>query len=555
MSFFGRRWVADGVLWGLLVAPLLVADRLGFNEPGPWWRGAAGLVVLAVAVGVRRRWPLAAVLLAAGLGLTANASLFTLSYGPALAVLCLLLGLRGTPGGRPTAYALAAVGVLGATVILVRDRDPATEWFVLAGTLLFVAYVPWLAGRSWGQHRELAAAALARAEQLERERHIVTERAWLRERARIAQEMHDSLGHELSLVALRAAALQIAPDLPADRRQDAAELRTTAADATDRLREIIGLLEGGEDEPAPLAPAGESVEELVDRAATAGLRVRLGAGARDGRGDGGSGAPDTSRVGRTVHRVVQESLTNAAKYAPDAHVTVDLERTLDGVTVTVTDDGGTRAWTPVPPRPDGGSGLLGLRGQVTATGGSFEAGRHGDGFQVRARLPYGERSDGPRARGGAADGPAGPPAGPSAVAIGGEGQVADATRAWQVGRRRTYSAFAAAGAVGVVLVAGAFGWYAYSRSASALEPGAYDALHVGETQREVERLLPRREADDPPSERAPAAPDGADCRYYRAGGELFAAVEHFRLCFTDGRLVAKDVVPTADGRRTGERGT
>ncbi|MCT9145095.1 ATP-binding protein, partial [Streptomyces violarus] len=63
---------------------------------------------------------------------------------------------------------------------------------------------------------------------------------------------------------------------------------------------------------------------------------------------------------------------------------------------------------------------------------------------------------------------------------------------------------------------------------------------------DVARLLPERDVNDPPAERAATpAPEGADCRYYRASGELFVSVDHFRLCFDAGRLVSKDVVPRA----------
>jgi hypothetical protein len=79
-----------------------------------------------------------------------------------------------------------------------------------------------------------------------------------------------------------------------------------------------------------------------------------------------------------------------------------------------------------------------------------------------------------------------------------------------------------------------------------LEPAAYAKLRLGALAAEVERVLPGRDVNDPPHERAPRpAPAGADCRYYRASGELFVSVDHFRLCFDAGRLVAKDVVPRA----------
>src|SRR3954471_20518274 len=121
--------------------------------------------------------------------------------------------------------------------------------------------------------------------------------ARLRERSRIAEDMRDSVGHELSLIALRAAALEVDDDLPERHRAAATELRQAAATATERLGEIIGVLRDG-GSAAPTLPA----HELVDRAAASGLEVRL---VQEGR------AELSPMVDRAVHRVVQEALTNA----------------------------------------------------------------------------------------------------------------------------------------------------------------------------------------------------------------------------------------------------
>ncbi|NGO78696.1 ATP-binding protein [Streptomyces sp. YC504] len=493
---------ADALLWACLAVPAVGADRIGLNEPRSLWQELAGLAVLALAAALHRVRPLLAFLAVAALGLTASPSLFTVSYGPALAVFALLLGARG--GGRGGPVAFAGIAVVGTVRILVRDVDPAPEWLVLLGTLLFAGCFPWLIGRYWHQRVALVSSALARAEQLEREQRIVADRARLRERARIAQDMHDSLGHELSLLALRAGALQLDPELGERQRAAAAELRGAAADATDRLREIIGLLrEAGE--PAPLVPAGETVEALVTRAEASGLDVRLHT----------EGEPDEALRERTVHRVVQEALTNAVKYAPGAAVAVEVVREDAGTLVSVTDEGAPGP----PPQGEDGTGLVGLRERVLDEGGTFQAGEHGDGFRVRAWLPVES----------AAHRDAGQPA--SQVMIGMS--------------RRTWVPFAVAGVAGVLLVAGTFAWYAYSKTHSVLSPAAYARLEIGASETEVEKVLPEREVADPPDDRAPAPPAGADCRSYRASGRLFVSVEHFRLCFEDGRLVAKDMVPAA----------
>ncbi|UFQ17264.1 MULTISPECIES: sensor histidine kinase [Streptomyces] len=516
-----ERRTRSVLLWAALTVPVVSVDRLGMNEPRPAWQQAASLAVLAGAVAVRRTGPLPAFLAAAALGLATGSSLFTLSYGPALAVFALLLGRRADRA-RPALLAFGAVALAGTVKIAVRDVDPVVEWLVLMGTLVFGTVFPWLTGRYWRQGRELAAAGWARADQLEREQRIVADRARLRERARIAQDMHDSLGHELSLIAVRAGALQVAPDLPDRHRAAAADLRAAASQATDRLHAIIGLLREDDDERAPLAPAGESVAELVARAAESGLEI-----AYEDEADAHASVPPSAEAApaeRTVHRVVQEALTNAARHAPGAHVTVTVARGRDATTVTVTNGRPREPGSP----SEGGSGLRGLRARVTDLGGTFDAGPHGDGFRVTARVPA-ERAA-----------PAPPPPFGARLAY---------------ARRRTVLAFGAAVATGALLVGGTFAWYAYSRTHQVLDPADYARLRLGVPRAEVAHLLPDQAATDPPVERAPTPPpEGADCAYYRASGELFTAVPYFRLCFggdsgdSEGdrdRLVDKAVIPTA----------
>lgn len=502
------------LLWTALALPALTADAIGLNEPWTGWQQAAGLGVLTLAVALSRRAPLMAFGLTAALSLALTPALFSVSYALALVVLALLLGLRAARV-RPSAAVFGAVGCAGTAKIALVGVDPAPEWVVLTSTLLFGCVFPWLGGRHWRQSRELAVAGWTRAARLEGEREVAEERARLRERARIAQDMHDSLGHELSLLALRAAALQVAPGLPDEHRPAVAALRAAAADATDRLHRIIGVLREA-DEPVPLIPAGESVEQLVARAAESGMAVRWEGGGERSVGEStvrvsGQGAAVVASdgvAGRIRYRVVREALTNVARHAPGAPVVV----AVDGAAVTVING---RATLPSS-GSSGGSGLAGLRAAVTAVGGEFEAGAHGEGFRVRAYVP--EQAG--RASAGAVRAPAAP-----------------------VTVART---IAAAACAGVVLVGGAFGWYAYTEKHSVLEPSAYAGLRVGTPADQAARVLPDRTARDAPVERAPEPPRGAECRYYRASGELFVSVAHFRLCFDGDRLVAKDVIPTSE---------
>ncbi|WP_235614586.1 sensor histidine kinase [Streptomyces ambofaciens] len=496
------------LLWGALALPAVTADRAGMNEPRPLWQQLAGLGMLAVAVALSRRQPFGAFAVTAGLSLAAAPALFSVSYGPALGLFALLLGLR-EQRARPAVAGFVAVGALGTARIALTGVDPPPEWLVLTGSLLFGCVLPWLGGRYWRQSRALAEAGWLRAARLEDEQRHAEERARLRERARIAQDMHDSLGHELSLLALRAAALQVAPGLAADHRSAAAGLRVAAADATDHLRRIIGVLRE-DDEPAPLTPANESLAELVARAAESGLPVRW-------EPPDAAPAPEPGGIAdRLLHGVVREALTNAARHAPGAPVVVAVTGQARGATVTVTNGPPTRE---APSAASGGSGLLGLRAAVTSVGGDFRAGPHGAGFRVRAYVPAQQVAVPPAPS---------TPAAPFAHA-----------------RRRVALGLGAAAGAGVVVVGAAFGWYAYTETHSVLTPSAYAKLRAGTPLDDIAPVLPDREAHDPPTERAPTPPPaGADCRYYRASGELLVSTDHFRLCFDErDRLLTKDVVP------------
>lgn len=262
-------------------------------------------------------------------------------------------------------WILGAVATLGVLLGVISERDP----FNVLLTFGTFVVLPWLIGRFRQQQADLIAASADRVTRLERERELVAGRARAQERARIATDMHDSLGHELALIALRAGALELSPDLPGANRDAAAALRRNAVDATDRLRQTIGILRDG---PAPAAPLDESIEALVARAAEAGMRVTLAS----------DGFPLPPMAAKTVHRVVQESLTNAARYAPGAEVQVETGVADAVATVSVRNSG---RHVEVPSGK--GSGLVGLEARVRLLGGVFEAGPVEGGFEVAAEVP------------------------------------------------------------------------------------------------------------------------------------------------------------------------
>ncbi|NEA43173.1 histidine kinase, partial [Streptomyces sp. SID11385] len=346
-------------LWTVLAVPVVLARLFGLVEHVPWGATGLGLAALALAALCARRLPATALLLAAAPGLAFGTALFTADYGLALPVLAHLLGLRG--GARQTAAACAALALAGAARVQWRAEDPVTSWLLLLAVLLFLVVFPWLAGRYRLQRRALFEAGWARAARLEEEQRSVAERAALRERARIAGEMHDALGHELSLLALRAGTLQVAADLPERHREAAAGLRAATADAVDRLHEIVGVLraeEGGpgpaENDPEP--PRVPDLRHLLGRTAASGLAVRVTAWPE---------RPDAHTGLR--HRVVREALTNAARYAPGAEVTV----------ACVPGDGGTHLRVASGPGAVSGSGVEPEGGAAAGRAGSRLAGTEG----------------------------------------------------------------------------------------------------------------------------------------------------------------------------------
>jgi signal transduction histidine kinase len=470
-----RRYLLDALLWALLAAPIAAGQTLPPRDAGWQFLVSVGLAILALAVGVARRWPLA------GLVIIIAASMVDGNFSFSIPVLSYLVGRR-VARAWPAAAVFGVIAVAGSAVSLgVFGTDPAT-WFVLATTLLFAGVFPWLVGRYRRQHHELVTVGWQRAEQLERERGMVAAQARLRERARIARDMHDSLGHELSLLALRAGALELAAGTQS---AAAAQVRAGAVEATERLREIIGLLRE-DDVPAPLTPRDESVDALVERAKASGLTVSI------------VGGPVPENVERTVYGVVQEALTNAARHAPGASVTVEITTSDGTTTVTV--------GNPVAPGTTivEGFGLAGLRERVRMAGGTFSAGVQGGAYRVQADLP--------QAR------PARPPAPPLRTA---QRKV----------RRSLVTAVAAPVAIAVVM---SLTYYPVASFGSVLEGDAFDRMRLGQARAELR--LPKRQVLDRPSMRTPV---GLTCEFYSDGNFPMARAT-FRLCFRAGVLASKE---------------
>jgi signal transduction histidine kinase len=523
-----RDTVCDLALWAALSCFVLLKGDP--NDGGSWWSVAVGVPLIGVAVLLCRARPLLSLCLASALSASQSPELFTPTYTVAMVVFGYLAGRR-TAHARPALAAFAGIAAAGLVLSFVLGENLWT-WFTLLTTLLFAVVVPWLLGRYVRQYAELIRSGWQLADRMEREQRAVADRERLRERSRIAGDMHDSLGHDLSLIAVRAAVLEVDRSLGEQQRAAAGELRQAAADATARLRDIIGVLRA-DDEGAPTAPVDETVKALVARARESGVPVELAEA--DAPPDAPGAQPPLPRMtGRAVHRVVQESLTNATKHAPGAAVLVRVVRDESTVTVAVTNSATAGLVRP----GAGGTGLVGLDERVRLAGGALAHGPSPDGgFAVTARLPL---------TGDSAPAPA-PAAGTEAPT-----SARELDRARQRVRRGLVQAIVAPVAVIAVLGVLMLGFHLYSQTRTVLDRESYDLIEVGDARADVETRLPRYSLDGAPEGVEPEPPGAGACEYYRSA--KYDVTPAYRLCFEGGRLSSKAIVvdvPNEETRPTG----
>src|SRR6478736_6753957 len=274
-------------------------------ETGRWrsrWGGWSGprardvLIVVLCALGTsamwwRRRHPLIVWAIAAA---TYPASQALLPLGFAL----LTIAIR-----RRDRVLIACTAVTALCLITPNPVKPVFDIAtVVAGVLGALFWALW--GAYVGARRDLVSSLRDRAARAEAERELRSEKARLGERARIAREMHDVLAHKVSLIALQAGGLEVNPGIGAERvQQTAGQIRSTAREALEELRGVLGVLRA--DQPAPASSDGSELAPqpglaelaaLVDNSRAAGVRITLVVDA----------AELPLATGRAVYRVVQE---------------------------------------------------------------------------------------------------------------------------------------------------------------------------------------------------------------------------------------------------------
>jgi signal transduction histidine kinase len=369
-----RTLLVDGALAvGLAGFVLLGSYFASQRQPArrPFDVGLIALVLVATgALAARRRYPVAVLEVVFGAALV----YFWLGYanGPIWLALVTAYVTAVFLGHRLAAGITAAAGfvIFPWLDYFVRDgRAPSPT--ALAGLAAWLLVL--LGGAEILRVRRERVAEAARIKEEEALRRASEERL------RIARDLHDALGHHLSLINVQAGvALHLNEELPEQARTSLAAIKQASKEALTELRSVLDILRQ-EGEPAPRSPTSTlaRLDDLVSQAAAAGLEVRMVTE--------GQVRPLPFGVDVAAFRIVQEALTNVTRHAGEATATVRVSYGERELSLQIDDDGRG-------PATDGsrgtGKGIMGMRERVGALGGELQAGpRPEGGFRVQARLP------------------------------------------------------------------------------------------------------------------------------------------------------------------------
>jgi signal transduction histidine kinase len=351
-----RRWFDAAI--GMAIALGIAWALLGLNggSHSRWFEAAAALVIISPLF-ARKRFPVGAPV-AVGIALAAASFVdhgVIYELAPALAGVAavFLVGMA-----QPPSRSFAGLAVAFVVVGIAAHNDPGggvDDFAVIA-----LALTPcWLLGMAL------------------RRKHDEAELAVADERARIARELHDIVGHSVSVMTVQAAAVRRL--LRSDQERERAALlavERTGREALAEMRRMVGVLRRSEEaEALAPQPSLRDVDALVEKARHAGLPVDLQV----------EGAPVELPPGvdLAAYRVVQEGLTNALNHARATRAEVKVRYRDGEVEVSVANDG--RADSSV---DEAGHGLVGMRERVAVYGGEIEAGPQPAGwFRLRVTLP------------------------------------------------------------------------------------------------------------------------------------------------------------------------
>ncbi|RRO18764.1 sensor histidine kinase [Saccharopolyspora rhizosphaerae] len=352
-----RFWGLEVLAVGLPVAAVLAV-------PDPFGYPVVAALVAALLLPLRHWWPRVSVLLclpalAGGLGWAGTlVTMFRLG--------------RVRPHPRELVGWVLLTCVVAVSPVLITQSLPAGSILLTLGFVLLSAGAPAALGMLVALREQLAASLQRLVAAGEVAAQAKAEVARAEERARIAREIHDAVGHHVTLIAVETAALGATTDDP-EVRGAATRVRGLAKQALAEMRSTLGLGESG------AAGAARTISDLVEQARGSGVDVEL-TGDLDQHAVPGA-------VERAAYRVVQEALTNASKHAPGAVIRVGLHTGSDAVQIVVTNDAPGSDHEPIADLA-GGAGLEGLSERVRMAGGELDAGPSEDGgFRLVAVLP------------------------------------------------------------------------------------------------------------------------------------------------------------------------
>jgi signal transduction histidine kinase len=373
-----RYWFDALMLAGVGIGvsgAVLGRDRTDGPE-GPLWFDVLAILAIVLPLLARRRFPFGApVAMGVAAALTSFVDQTVVPYdGVTFLVGCAALFLVGSLRDRSQAVTGLAVAEGILAVVVYNDPRSGVGNFIV-GSIIFT--IVWTIAFGVGRKSVEADEAKGRAARAEREREERARSAVTEERARIARELHDVVGHSVSVMTVQASAVRrlLRPEQQRE-REALLIVEQTGREALAEMRRMVGVLRRPEEAPA-LAPQPslEHLGKLVEQAREAGLPVDLRVE--------GEPLPIPAGVDLTAYRLVQEGLTNALKHARAERAQVLVRYTDGAIEVTVSDDGRGAG-----SGDGGGHGLVGMRERVAVYGGELEAGpRPEGGYRLRAKLP------------------------------------------------------------------------------------------------------------------------------------------------------------------------
>jgi signal transduction histidine kinase len=280
--------------------------------------------------------------------------------------------VAATSGKRHEAWLALALGFIWdiwLAPLIYGYAVPLNDMLLLAGWLLALV----IAAEATRIRAERVAATRA-GRQMEQRRHQSEERL------RVARDLHDVIGHNISLINVQASmGLDLMDSQPEQARAALSAIKSASKEALEELRTMLTTLRRDDaDAPRSPAPGLDRLPELIELTRAAGLTVEVEVT--------GEASPLPAAVHLAAYRIIQESLTNVTRHAGPTRVTVRVTCDDANMHVEIDDDG--RAPSEGASAIGTGSGITGMRKRAAALGGDLSAGfRRGGGFRVSARLP------------------------------------------------------------------------------------------------------------------------------------------------------------------------